>query len=716
MARIDDLLDEVPDSTLRAHIQREVERLRKATRFGLNFERHLPETAILTGVAVAPGDQVRKRSEVDTEQTWRVVAVEGGQATIVSPDGGVQETHDAADLCLVRGFAEAVYPGLELVDEVRRSEDRPSHTVICGENYHALALLYFMYEGKVDCIYIDPPYNSGAADWKYNNRYVDSTDRWRHSKWLSYMERRLKLARRLLKPDGVLVVTIDENEVSHLGVLLEDIFPEYLRHMVTIVINPKGTAKANFARVEEYAYYVVPDLGREVIAHLPPPDDAPETDFPAVEYSEDDDLDPDDLDLEPAEEEEETPVEHDATDRAAAAADFDVLYLRRRGAQSSARTDRPRQFYAIYVDEEERKVLGLGPELGVDDEWAPTRENGVLAVYPIDSDGNERVWRYGRDTMSKLIEAEEIRVGSYVKARDTWVLNHWKPRQGPKVQRIRTVWWRKSHDAGTHGSTLIARLLGRRNAFPFPKSVYAVKDSLEAVVRDRPDALILDFFAGSGTTLHATALLNAEDGGRRRCILVTNNEVDQKETKRLNNEGLYRGHADFEKHGIFWSATKPRITSSLTGTRPDGSQPPRDAKHRYLDGRYFQDGFDENCAFFELRYLDPLRVELGDAFDAIHPTLWMKTGANGPMPTDADPYDRWAIAVDGGYAILFQEDAIRDFQDELRAHPAVRHVFLVTDSPESYAEMRGHLGAQIATSMLYRDYLRNVRIDPQRLA
>lgn len=715
MARIDDLLDEVPDGTLRAHIQREVDRLRKATRFGLNFERHLPETAILTGVEVAPGDQVRKRSEVDTEQTWRVVSVDADVATIATPDGGVQETHSTADLCLIRGFAEAVYPGLELVDEVRRSPDRPSHTVICGENFHALALLYFMYEGQVDCIYIDPPYNSGAADWKYNNRYVDATDRWRHSKWLSYMERRLKLARRLLKPDGVLVVTIDENEVSHLGVLLEDIFPGYLRHMVTIVINPKGTSKANFSRVEEYAYYVVPNLGREVIAHLAPPEDAPESDFPDEEYSEDDDLDPDDLDVEPPEDDEDVP-EDDASDRAAAAADYDVLYLRRRGAQSSARADRPRQFYAIYVHEEEGKVLGLGPELQIDEEWSPSREDGVLAIYPIDSDGNERVWRYGRETMQRLIDAGDIRVGKYIKARDTWVLNHWKPRTGPKVQRIRTVWWRPSHDAGTHGSTLIARLLGRRNAFPFPKSLYAVKDSLEAVVRDRPDALILDFFAGSGTTLHATALLNKEDGGRRRCILVTNNEVDQKATKRLNDEGLYRGDPGFEEHGIFWSATKPRITSAITGVRPDGTIPPRDAKHRYLGGSYFQDGFEENCAFFELRYLDPLRVELGRAFDAIHPTLWMKTGAYGSMPVDIDPYSQWAIAADGGYAILFEEDAIRDFQDELRGHPSVRHVFLVTDSPESYAEMRAHLGAQVATSMLYRDYLRNVRIDPQRLA
>jgi len=721
MARIDDLLEEIPDTTLRAHLEREVTRLRKATRFGLMFERHWPETALLSSVDIVVGDLVRRRSEADTEQSWRASAVNGDQVELTSPDGGTTDVAAAADLCVVRGFAEAVYPGLELVDEVRRSDDRPSHAVISGENYHALALMYFMWEGKVDCIYIDPPYNSGAADWKYNNRYVDSTDRWRHSKWLSFMERRLKLARRLLKPDGVLIVMIDENEVAHLGVLLEDIFPEYARHLVTIVINPKGTAKANFSRVEEHAYYVVPtvtSIGREVIGPLPPPADEPETEFEDIEYSDEDDAEPDDPDAEPEEGDE---LDNDGAieDPTATTADTDnysVLYLRRRGAESSARTDRPRQFYAIYVNEKTLTVEGIGPELKLDDPWEATRQGDVLSVFPVDAEGNERTWRYGRDTMQKLIDAGDIRVGRYIKATDSYALNHWKPRTGPRVQRVRTVWWRPAHDAGTHGTTLIANLLGRRNAFPFPKSLYAVKDCLEAVVRDRPDALILDFFAGSGTTLHATALLNREDGGRRRCILVTNNEVDGKTTKELNEAGLYRGDPEFEKHGIFWAATKPRVKTALTGVREDGSAVPRGKKWRYLDGAAFADGFEENCAFFEMRYLEPLRVELGRAFDAVHPTLWLRAGGHSAMPTDVDPDRPWAILEGAGYAILFNEDALRDFEDALRAASGIGHVFLVTDSPESYGEMRAHLGPTYATSMLYRDYLRNVRIDPTRLA
>src|SRR6185295_18547061 len=107
----------------------------------------------------------------------------------------------------------------------RGPKDRPYHAVLDGENFHALQLFVYLYEGQVDCIYIDPPYNTGARNWKYNNRYVDSNDQYRHSKWLAMMKKRLWLARRLLKPNtGVLIVTIDEHEVHHLGMLLERVF------------------------------------------------------------------------------------------------------------------------------------------------------------------------------------------------------------------------------------------------------------------------------------------------------------------------------------------------------------------------------------------------------------------------------------------------------------------------------------------------------------
>ena len=141
--------------------------------------------------------------------------------------------------------------------------------------------------------------------------------------------------------------------------------------------------------------------------------------------------------------------------------------------------------------------------------------------------------------MKALIGRSEIRVGTFNPELDTYTLNHYKPisKEAAGLRRVRTVWWRSRHDAGTHGTTLVANLLGRRGAFPYPKSLYAVRDTIEPVLRNRPDALIVDFFAGSGTTLHATALLNAEDGGRRQCILITNNEVEEKATRGIE-QGL----------------------------------------------------------------------------------------------------------------------------------------------------------------------------------
>lgn len=705
MASIDELLAAVPDANLRDALLGEITRLKKRTRFGLVYERHIPETVLVGEIPIRVGDTVRLRRSTESDANMRVVAIAGETVTVqpTASSNGTREEIPAAELVVVKGFGEPVYPTLSPIDEIQRDSERPYHAVINGENYHALQAMAYMWEGQADCIYIDPPYNSGAADWKYNNRYVDGSDQWRHSKWLSMMERRLRIAERLLKPDGVLICTIDENEVAHLGVLLEELFPGYQRHLVTIVHNPKGTAGPNFSVINEFAYFVVPDEG-ELILQLPPPEDEPEA---AVLES----LEESEVEAEAEEVNDVPEPEAEETDPEAPFG-YSVLYLRRRGAESSARTDRPRQFYAILVDEKKKEVVGVGPELKLDESYERAkREGDTVWVYPIDDEGQERVWRYGRATMTDLIERGQIRVGRYNAKRDDYTLNHWKPRLSPQAQRVRTVWWRTYLDAGTHGTTLLQRYLGRRGAFPFPKSVYAVRDCLEAVVRDRPDALIVDFFAGSGTTLHATALLNAADGGRRRSVLVTNNELDPKTARKLNKEGHFRGDREFERHGIFWSATKPRCEAILTGLRPDGEPIPEGKAYTHIDGRPFREGFDENCAFFSLDYADPDAVELGQAFEAIHPMLWLQAGARGERPRDVDPGDDWLIAADCGYAVLFNEDAFRAFNNEIAAHDGIDHLFLVTDSEEAYAEMRTVLAQGRETSMLYRDYLRAFRVN-----
>jgi len=739
----------VPDAPLRDALADEVTALKAHMQFGLVYERHLPETvALAVNGGLRVDDQVRLRTNPQSEATFRVASIRGPRA-VIADESGKTTTAPIADLLVVRRFGEPIYPTLTPLGAIKRSTARPYHAVINGENYHALQLLLHTCARQVDCIYIDPPYNKPERpDWKYNNSYVDATDNWRHSKWLSFMEKRLRLAKGLLKPDGVLIVTVDENEVNHLAVLLEreDLFRDYLRYMVTILINPKGTAEANFGRVEEHAIFCVPNLERDVIARTAPPEDAPD----AALTAESDDDDPGDdgiwvrelppsgaLRLPSAVARElgvngaGTPVEITVRDgvaelRAADEPDevndereeeddekqgFSVLHLRRRGAESSFRKERWRQFYAIKVDTRARKVVGIGPLLDID---APYRRNArhgdIIDIYPIDEDKNERVWRYGRDTMQQYIDAGEIRVATHSPNKpQPYTLNHWKPREGPRMQRIRTVWWRTSHDAGTHGTTLLSRLLGTSRPFAFPKSLYAVRDCLEAVVRERKDALILDFFAGSGTTLHATCLLNAADDGRRRTILVTNNEVEEKLAKRLQREDHFPGDPAFEEHGIFEAVTRPRCEAMLTGKRPDGTRIPTGKKYQYLDGRPFAQGFDENCEFFRLDYLNPDKVELARAFDQLHPLLWLRAGAQSPRPKKLPQTRGFALVESSGYAVLFDEAAMPELIVALRDAPSITCVYLRTDSDDAYAEMCELLGPGIITERLYGDYLDSFR-------
>ncbi len=240
MALLEDYVEQIPDPTLRQQIQAEVRKLKTSKKFGLVFEEHLPEVLPLYSAPIKKGARVAPRSGPLT-QTWRVSSNKGGQVLATSETDDMQRefTHD--ELVVVKRFGEPVYPTLIPIDRLERDPSKHCHMLIESDNYHALQLLDYLYAGQVDCIYIDPPYNTGAKDWKYNNDYVDANDGYRHSKWLSFMKKRLLLAFRLLKDDGVLCVTIDDNEVHHLRVLLEDAFPwAPLLGVVPIRNNPSG--------------------------------------------------------------------------------------------------------------------------------------------------------------------------------------------------------------------------------------------------------------------------------------------------------------------------------------------------------------------------------------------------------------------------------------------------------------------------------------------
>lgn len=269
----------------------------------------------------------------------------------------------------------------------------------------------------------------------------------------------------------------------------------------------------------------------------------------------------------------------------------------------------------------------------------------------------------------------------------------------------KTMWHRARHTAGGPGGTgMVSAFVGRRDAFSFPKSIYAVRDTLDVAVGDNPDALVLDFFAGSGTTLHATMLLNAQDGGRRRCFLVTNNEVKAETSGRLHKAGHFRGDPEFEAAGVFESACRPRVMAAVTGVRGDG----KTVEGEYLDGRPYAEGFEENVAFFRLDCLDPEEVEFGSRFEDLHPLLWLWAGGIGEVE-DIDPTQALGSPTSAPYAILFDPSGMPPLLAHLGSRPDVTHVFIVAESNEGFDQLASELPEGLATVCLWRDYLSPLR-------
>lgn len=658
MAKIEDLISEIPDARLREEIAREVAALKKQKKFGLVFEEHIPEQVQLPGLPVKPGARVVKRGGNNKEVFVAEAVHRNGRTSLRSENGGEEaETVATKDLVVIKRFGEPIYPTLVPVARLTRAEGKPYHTIINADNFHALQLLLYCYAGQVDLIYIDPPYNTGARDWKYNNDYVDSNDQWRHSKWLSMMKKRLSLAKRLLRDDGILVCTIDDHEVYHLGCLLEETFPANKVFEVVIEHNKRGRQGEEFAKTHEYALFVTPSH-QNVIEQQ----------------------------------------------QLGTTIGGEIRNLRRTG-NNSLRSARPKQFYPIYVDPNTLQIVEVGEPLGK----TTKRDSqpllcGAVPVWPLDKQGTERNWHYGPDRTRK-----GIREGKIFSAKQDYGIQIYYTLRTKESTRWKTVWSKPTLDASTYGSELLGEILGGPSGFSYPKSLYAVCDCLLTSVLTRKDALILDFFAGSGTTYHATALLNAKEPGNRRCILVTNNEVNEKLAKQLNQQGVFPGDPEFEKHGICESVTWPRCKFVTQGHRDDGTPLPGN----YLDGSEIRDGFEENLEYFRLDFLDPHEVAYGEKFEAIVPILWLMAGAKGERET-ARGYGKWFLPRNSPYAVLIQEEHFAEFRRELQSRPDVTRVFLVTDSEEAFREMSADLPGRPKTKMLYKSYLDNFRINTEK--
>lgn len=218
MVAIEQYIERIADKELREQLRLEIERLTKKKRFGLVWENHLPDNVVLPEVRIRRGSKVALRDRTPNE-VYEVQNLTKENAVCINLSTMEEKTFPLSDLIAVAQRGDVIYPYLKLMDSVQNAPDSDLwHTLIEADNYHALQLLTYLYAGQVDCIYIDPPYNKpDSHDWKYNCDYVDGKDSYRHSKWLSMIESRLKIAKNLLNPqDSVLIITIDEMEYHHL--------------------------------------------------------------------------------------------------------------------------------------------------------------------------------------------------------------------------------------------------------------------------------------------------------------------------------------------------------------------------------------------------------------------------------------------------------------------------------------------------------------------
>lgn len=808
MAAIEQYIERIADPELREQLRLEVERLTKKKRFGLVYENHLPDNVVMPEVTIRRGTKVALRDQTPND-VYEVQSLTDTEAVCIHLSSLEEKTLPLSDLVAVAQRGDVIYPYLKQMDSVQNAPNSDLwHALIEADNYHALQLLAYLYPGMFDCIYIDPPYNKpDSHDWKYNCDYVDGSDSYRHSKWLSMMEARLKIAKKLLNPDdSVLIVTIDELEYHHLGCLLEQMFPEAKIQMISSVINPAGVSRGGeFARTDEYLYIVM--FG---------------------------DATPNKLTLS---KDWRGNIKGGYKDK-----------LRWNGLQRSGtdiyREDRSNMFYPIYLDKEGKHIVSVGEEIPLDvDRNTVKCPEGLIQIWPLFSNGREGRWRIGRNTLLELMDKHYVKIGvfrgsqtalSYLaKGEQTKVEKGYFPIVGYNEDGSiivdesnyeakfipGTQWWIASHDATQLGTKLLNATIGEKR-FDFPKSLYAVHDVLRFFVANKPNALILDFFAGSGTTLHAVNLLNAEDGGHRRCVMVTNNEIGEPKENELRPLGIKPGDEEWERWGIARYVNWPRTKCSILGVDVNGQ--PIDGEYitsltetKITDRRFTQiaflpenptkkqkkalcvlinkqkevklptmnedvpflvsdddscnasilfdltkkdewmeglegndhitnlyivsardadykrvkeevsemmgqieetipvkmpmsDGFKANAVFFKLGFLDKRNVARGKQLQELMPLLWMKAGAKGECPTKVD--GNYVIWPENRMALLKNEAHFRRFREELKSHPEVETVYIITDSQNAYLSMIEELKGK-KTYQLYRDYLENFRIN-----
>ncbi len=629
----------IEDENLRATVEREVALLRGSRKFGLVFDRHLPESVRLIGHPIRPGVKVALRDESSADE-WRVVGFADRSRQSVLLDD--ESTRPVDELVVVREFGEPIHPGLEPVERIQRADDdAPWHTVINGENFHALQLLRETHRGQVDLIYIDPPYNTGNDGWIYNDKFVLDADRAKSSKWLSFMERRLAIARDLLKPTGVIIVAIGDDEHHRLRMLMDQVFG--VGNFVGNLVWQGGGSF--FARHHAGGVDYMLVYGRDAEA---------------------------------------VPGFHDVKPMAPEM----LALVADRLAAGSTPADAQRELRAFIRANRDAIASGLAGFNSVDPEGRvfdtadiTNRMYRPNLKYPITDPETgieyqppENGWTLERTVVDRMLADGLVVFGGRFPRGKKLLSKYLTEMPIPTFTSFRS-----------RATAHLNGLLGE-SRFPNPKDH-------EVLIRwfrmtAPKDALVLDFFVGSGSAAEAVIQLNAEDGGTRQSIVVTNSEVGSNTARALRRDGHHPGDPEWEEKGVFEYVTRPRISTVVTGARPDGSE--------------YSEGLEANVEFLKLTYLDPGAVRRGQEFVSVAPILWLESGARGER-IDGDPGTGWALT--DTYGVLFDVDAINPFVQAAEEREPDR-VYVVSDSPAQVRAVAERLPSSVETVALYDDYLR----------
>lgn len=369
----------------------------------------------------------------------------------------------------------------KLLASIENIDEQCDGLLINSENFQALNLISNRYKESTDCIYNDPPYNAKSSEILYKNSF-------KHSSWISLIENRLALSKTLLKKDFVNVTAIDEIENFNLGKLIEGIFTDCENSCISIVHNPTGQQGSNFSYTHEFAHFSYPLNGNYI----------------GLE-----DRDDKTRDAEP-----------------------DIRPLRNvSSGKDHLRESAANCFYPIYV--KDGRIVGFGDVC--EDDFHPNsinikRKDGTIEIYPIDPSNVESKWVFARNTVESILD--ELTT-EYDKKKGIWDIIRRKSKF-----RYKSLWSDKRYSANSWGSVILNNMIPK-NPFAYPKSIYTVMDCLDAGLGNRNHGLLLDYFAGSGTTGHAVIKLNRSDNGKRKYILVEMGEYFNTVTKPRIQKVIY---------------------------------------------------------------------------------------------------------------------------------------------------------------------------------